>query len=101
MNTVKAGSGVAVKFSLTGNQGLNIFDAGFPASVPLVDLGCPSGGAGPGPTDPAGKSGLSYNPTTDTYSYNWKTQKSWKGTCRQFDLGLNDDSNHVAFFKFK
>ena len=100
INFVKAGSGVALKFSLAGNQGLNIFAAGYPASVEL-DPSCLGIGLDAEPTFPAGKSGLSYNPTTDTYSYNWKTQKSWKGTCRQFVLGLNDGSAHVAFFKFK
>ena len=101
INVAKAGSGVAIKFSLSGNQGLDIFGTGSPASVPLVGGGCPTGGGGSEPTSPAGKSGLSYNPTTDTYSYNWKTQKPWKGTCRQFVLVLNDGSTHVAFFQFK
>jgi hypothetical protein len=100
INFVKAGSGVALKFSLAGNQGLNIFAAGYPASVAL-DPSCLSVGAVPQPTSPAGNSGLSYNPTTDTYSYNWKTQKSWKGTCRQLVVGLNDGTLHYAYFKFK
>jgi Glycine rich protein len=100
INVVNAGKGIAIKFSLTGSQGLNIFAAGSPASIPL-DPSCISGGAVAEPTSPAGKSGLSYNPTTDTYSYNWKTQKSWKGTCRQFDLGLNDGTFHSALFRFK
>jgi hypothetical protein len=100
INTVKAGSGVAIKFGLGGNQGLDIFDAGYPASIPLTTT-CGTTGAVPEPTRPTGKSGLSYNAATDTYSYNWKTQKAWKGTCRQFDLGLNDDSDHLAIFTFK
>jgi hypothetical protein len=29
---VKAGAGIPIKFSLGGNQGLNIFQTGFPAS---------------------------------------------------------------------
>jgi hypothetical protein len=36
LNVVKAGSAVPVKFSLGGNQGLNIFASGYPISVPIV-----------------------------------------------------------------
>ncbi len=35
LNMVKAGSGVPVKFSLSGDQGLNIFAAGYPQSMKI------------------------------------------------------------------
>ena len=38
MNQVKAGSSIPVKFSLSGNQGLGILAAGYPASQ-RVDCG--------------------------------------------------------------
>src|SRR5204863_8998916 len=36
LNILKAGAGVPVKFSLGGNRGLDIFDAGYPASKGLI-----------------------------------------------------------------
>ena len=99
VNTVKAGSAVPVKFSLTGNQGLNIFQSGYPASAPYA---CSS----TAPTDAidqtvtAGASSLSYDPATDQYSYIWKTDKAWAGTCRALVVKLADGATHTADFEF-
>jgi hypothetical protein len=99
INTVKAGSAIPVKFSLGGDQGLNILAPGSPASQQIA---CDS----QAPTDAieatvsAGGSSLSYDPATDQYTYVWKTNKSWAGTCRQLDVQLSDGSHHVADFKF-
>jgi hypothetical protein len=100
VNVVNAGKAVTINFSLSGNKGLSIFAAGYPASQ---QIGC-VGGAPVGPIVPtvtAGSSGLSYDAGTDTYSYFWKTDKSWAGTCRQLILKLNDGSQYVANFMFK
>ncbi|MET0624616.1 MAG: PxKF domain-containing protein, partial [Pyrinomonadaceae bacterium] len=40
-----------------------------------------------------------YSP--DQYHFNWKTDKSWGGTCRVLVVKLNDGSTHTALFKFK
>ena len=100
VNTVTAGSSIPVKFSLSGNKGLNIFAAGYPLSQQIA---C-TGGA---PTDDieetvtAGASSLSYDATTDQYKYVWKTDKAWKGTCRKLMLKFNDGSTREALFQFK
>jgi hypothetical protein len=98
LNTVNAGKAIPVKFSLSGNKGLNIFAPNSPYSV---SINCST-------TDPAadivetlnaGGSSLSYS--TDQYNYVWKTESSWAGTCRQLVVTLNDGSVHRANFKFK
>ena len=97
-NNVNAGRAIPLKFSLSGNKGLGIFAAGYPASqqvacntsAPLADL---EG------TESSGGSTLTYSP--DIYHYNWKTESSWAGTCRQLVVKLNDGSEHIALFKFK
>ena len=38
----------------------------------------------------AGSSSLSYDATLDQYTYVWKTDKAWFGTCRQLTVRLND-----------
>jgi hypothetical protein len=49
----------------------------------------------------AGASSLTYDSTTDTYTYVWKTDRSWSGTCRQFVARLADGTYRRASFKFK
>lgn len=98
-NVAKAGSAIPVKFSLSGDQGLNIFAAGYPKSDAIQ---CDSSAQLDGieETVTAGSSSLSYDLATDTYTYVWKTNKTWANTCRQLVLKLNDGTFHRANFKF-
>ena len=99
-NVVNAGARVPVKFSLSGNQGLSIFAPGYPRSEPIpcspsvpldvIEQTLRSGGAGP-----------SYDATTDTYNYKWRTDSAWTGTCRQLIVRLNDGTEHIAYFMFE
>ena len=100
LNVVKGGSSVPVKFSLDGDQGLDIFLSGYPVSK---QVSCVSGSSLDDieQTVMAGGSSLSYDPTTDQYSYVWKTEKAWAGTCRQLTVILKDGSIHYANFRIK
>jgi hypothetical protein len=99
-NSVKGGNSVPVKFSLGGNQGLDIFLSGYPISRQIVcDSSAPMDEVEQ--TVTAGGSSLSYDPSTDQYTYVWKTNKSWAGTCRQLVVVLKDGSVHIANFSFK
>lgn len=100
VNKAKAGSAVPITFSLGGDQGLDIFASGSPTSQPI---GCSDGALfGSIETiDTPGKSGLEYDPSTQRYTYTWKTVKSWAGTCRQLTVQLKDGSVHTALFQFK
>lgn len=99
LNVVSAGRAIPVKFSLGGNQGLSIFDAGYPKSQAIA---CDSTAAVDGieETVTAGSSSLSYDAKSDQYIYVWKTDKAWAGACRQLVVRLNDLSYHRANFKF-
>jgi predicted extracellular nuclease len=100
LNSVKGGSSIPVKFSLGGNQGLDIFLSGYPISRPITcDLNAPLDDIEQ--TVTSGGSSLSYDATSDQYSYVWKTNKAWTGTCRQLVVILKDGSIHYANFKFK
>ena len=99
-NEMKAGQAAPVKFSLGGNQGLNIFAASSPSSVQITcDSGAPI--LPVEETETAGQSSLSYDTTSGQYKYTWKTDSSWKNTCRQLTVTLRDGTVHVAYFKFK
>jgi hypothetical protein len=100
LNAAKAGSAIPVKFSLDGNQGLDIFATTYPKSIPIQCDG----------TDPvgiievtmtAGGSSLSYDTATGQYIYVWKTDKKWAGSCRRLEVKLKDGTSHFADFKFK
>ena len=97
LNTANAGSGIPVKFSLGGDRGLGILAAGSPT---ISQFTCTNA-----PTDPieetssALTSSLSFS--GGQYIYNWKTLKSYAGSCYQFKLTLVDGSIHIANFKFK
>ena len=47
-------------------------------------------------TAPANADGLSYDASSGLYTYVWKTQKAYSGTCRQLVLSLTD-GNVVRF----
>ncbi|MDQ3489756.1 MAG: PxKF domain-containing protein [Acidobacteriota bacterium] len=100
LNIANAGSSIPIKFSLNGNQGLSIFTPGYPASV---TTSCNNSTAAD-PIDEtvnAGGSSLTYDAATDRYHYVWKTEKSWKGTCRLLVVKLKDGNTYIANFKFK
>ena len=100
LNTVKAGSAVPLKFGLGGNQGLNVLAPGSPASGTL-DCKTMEPADDLQPTATAGKSGLTYDPESGQYTYVWKTEKAWAGTCRYLSLQLIDGTEHRAAFQFK
>ena len=100
VNAARAGSSVPVKFSLDGYYGMDILEAGYPASQQIA---CDS-------LDPrdivdetvsAGSRDLIHNKSTDQYSYVWKTNKAWIGSCRQLIVKPNDGTEHVAYFDFR
>jgi hypothetical protein len=100
LNLVHAGDLVKLGFGLNGDRGLNVFAAGFPDSIAIACPGgtphsVPAGGAGTTP-------GLSYGVASGHYTYGWQTQASWAGTCRRFEIKLNDGSAtlHTADFMF-
>src|SRR3954447_10282124 len=100
VNPVTAGRAIPVTFSLGGDQGLDILRSGYPASAAY-----PCGGSTPAdatePTVTAGASGLSYDQATDRYTYVWKTDKTWAGTCRALVIRLADGSPaKTATFRF-
>jgi probable HAF family extracellular repeat protein len=102
-NVAKAGQGIPVKFDLSGEQGLAIFAAGYPRSGTI-----PCSGTAPQDaieqTVSAGKSGLQFDATVSPplgeYTYVWKTENGWAGTCRQLQVKLSDGQLHTANFRF-
>jgi uncharacterized protein len=99
INTVKAGSAVVLHFSLGGYHGLDIVADGYPSSArrPCVTSSTDSNELATSP----GRSGLSYDFTSDMYTFAWKTDRAWAGTCRQLSLRLVDGTTAHADFSFR
>ena len=100
VNVMNAGRAVPLKFALGGDQGLAILAAGSPSSQRVA---C-AGGAPTGTVDQtvtAGSSTLAYDATTGQYTYVWKTERAWAGSCRRLTLTLADGSAHTALFQFR
>ncbi len=98
LNQMKAGGSVPVKFSLGGYMGMNIFAAGSPSSQRIV---CPGGAPVDAVEETTTNSGLKYDAASGQYIYNWKTDKSWTGTCRVFTVTFIDGSVYKANFIYK
>ena len=96
-NPVKAGQAVPIKFSLGGDRGLRILKP-LPSSR---SIGCTSEPPSARLAFPAGNSGLQYDAASDTYTWVWKTDAAWKGSCRMLTVALDDDTTHEALFAFK
>jgi hypothetical protein len=97
-NMAQAGRAIPMKFSLNGDQGLDIIASGYPKSQPIA---CNGANGDELVTETAGNSSLSYDSQNDEYTYVWKTERSWSGQCRLFVLELDDGTQHTALFQFR
>jgi hypothetical protein len=96
-NIAKAGQAIPVKFSLHGDQGLEVIE-----SARFVIEGTDSTPEGQSiPVTTAGASGLSYSAGSDTYTYVWKTNKAWSLKTGRFELALTDGTVHSFHVTFK
>jgi hypothetical protein len=98
-NRVRAGRAVTLRFSLSGTHGMDILQ---PGSAISRDVSC---GASKSERTLEGnsssrRSGLYYDRRSRRYSYVWKTDAKWAGTCRMFMLTLRDGTTHEALFRF-
>jgi S-adenosylhomocysteine hydrolase len=99
-NVAKGGQAIPVKFSLGGNRGLTIFAAGYAQSQQVACDGLATQDVVE-ETLTAGSSSLSYDASTDQYTYVWKTNKAWAHTCQPLIIRLSDGTDHIAYFDLK
>ena len=99
LNLAKASDTIGIQFSMGSDIGLAIFQDGSP-SVQRVD--CVSGELMGSPTTAAtGSPALKFNPKTQRYTFQWKTDKAWKDSCRLLVLTFGDGSFAEVVFSFK
>ena len=99
LNKASAGRTIPVKFRLGGNQGLGVLAAGSPTSGTIA---CDADAVVDAVEElsAATTSSLTYDAVADQYHYNWKTEKSFAGSCRHLVVKLADGTSHRANFAF-
>jgi hypothetical protein len=102
-NTVRAGQVVPLKWELLDADGVPVTDL---AGVTLtsVEVACVEGGEDLDDGDPVdepavGASGLQ-NLGDGLYQYNWRTNRSYRGTCREVQLDLDGGGVLKVLFSF-
>jgi extracellular elastinolytic metalloproteinase len=107
LQEVDAGDSVPLRFTADGRRDLDLLASNSPFSrrVDCATLAVPSSGAAVTPrelpvaTETSGGSGLRVS-SSGVYAYNWKTEPSWAGTCREVVVTRDDGRQHRAFFRF-
>ena len=94
--SVRAASAVPVWFSLDG-----ISDTSAIRAVTSAAASCDGSGSVSTGTPVAMNGGLRYDASSDRFSFVWKTDKSWAGSCRLLEIGLNDGTTHTMMFDFR
>jgi len=97
VNVVKRGSVVPVVFSLGGYRGTAVFAASSPASTRVA---CKPRARNDvlERTLKASAPRLTY--ASGKYTYAWKTDPVWRGTCRQLGVRFADGQQRTAVFRF-
>jgi len=98
-NKAEPGSEIVLSFSLTGDFGLDILARNSPLSR-RIDCSQPGRPLSRWERTLPRSGGLSYDASSDTYSFGWQTSGDYGRSCRQFVLRLNDGSVHHAYFQF-
>jgi hypothetical protein len=94
---VKAGASLPVRFSLDGDQGLEVLGG----EVLFQRHACPTGASIGGPIVAEQAEPFSYDPLTDTYRFVWKTKKAWVGWCGTLAVPLADGQTYMLEVAFK
>ena len=99
LNKANAGSSVALKWRIVDAAGAPVTDLST-AAITVTNVDCTTG-ADLGNAQPGQTAGSLQNRGGGNYQLNWKTQKSWAGTCRAMHLDIGDGVTHDAYFKFR
>jgi hypothetical protein len=108
LNDVVAGDAKPIRFTADGYKGLDVLfsDSPYSRQVNCETLATEDPEAEfitprpyPVPTTLAGGSKLSVS-AGGTFTYPWKTNAAWAGTCRELVITRDDGVQHRAFFRF-
>ena len=100
LNSAKAGQTIPLKWRITDANGVPVTNLAS-VQVSVASLSCSTGtGVDAVETYTTGASGLQ-NLGDGYYQYNWKTPKSYAGSCKTLRLDLGEGLYRTALFQFK
>jgi hypothetical protein len=100
MNVARAGQVIPLKWRLTDAGGGPITNL-TAVTVTATNLLCESGTSGDAIEEYALSSSGLQNLGDGYYQFNWKTPKTYTGSCKTLRLDLGEGSEHTALFQFK
>ncbi|CAN5578613.1 hypothetical protein BH23CHL2_BH23CHL2_18370 [soil metagenome] len=99
LNVARAGQAIPLKWRITDAHGVPVTTLASVA-VSVASLSCDAGQtSNQVDEEAAGSSGLQ-NLGDGYYQFNWKTPKTYAGSCKTLKLALGDDLTHTAAFQF-
>ena len=100
LNLVARGSVVPIRWKLPDGHGGHVTNTASFASATVGSLSCGSAPVVPLGDAAVGAGGISFDATTNTFTYNWQTGANWSG-CRKLSLKLRDGSLRELRFRFQ
>jgi hypothetical protein len=100
LNKVKAGAAVPLKWRLIDASGAPVTDLAS-ATITVSTLDCTTGEESDEVEQTATVGPGLQNQGDGYYQLNWKTAKSYAGTCKTLHLDIGDGVTHDAYFVFK
>jgi hypothetical protein len=100
LNLVSRGSLVPIRWRLPDGRGGFVTDPASFSSATVGSLTCGSAPVVPLNDSASGPAGISFDPATSSFTYNWQTGASWTG-CRRLTIKLKDNSLHELRFRFQ
>ena len=101
-NTAKGGSTIPLKWQLRDAAGVFQRDVNAVTSITSRNVKCSNAAVEPLPDIVVENTALlRYDLAAEQFIFNWRTKKTWAGTCRIAYLALSDGTVHTAVFSFK
>ena len=100
LNALQAGQAVPLKWRLLDPTGAPVTDLAS-AAIQVASFTCPGAAATDAVEEFAEAGSGLKNLGNGYYQFNWKTSKSYAGSCRRLDLDLGEGLTRSALFKFK
>jgi pimeloyl-ACP methyl ester carboxylesterase len=101
LTTVNAGRVVPVKYALYDARAQPVSDLASFVSIASAAVPCDGTAGEAARADAAGHTALRYDRDAGHFIFNWRTAKSWAGSCRALELTLSDGTTHTAVFRFR
>jgi hypothetical protein len=97
VNRMTAGRAIPVRFSIEGQGGSLALQAGAPTSTAVA---CRPGMSERSVEEHVNAATSRMQVVGTRFTYTWKTNSMWAGTCRKLVVTLADGSTHEALFRF-